>query len=77
MFAGKPMIGMSNMELALALPDKSCFFATWCYYIEVVGVSVMFAVDPKAWQGSVGAWHPRQGTTRLTMADYREHADAA
>ncbi len=76
-FAGKPMMGMSNMELALALPDKSCAFATWTYYIGVVGVSVMFAIDQKQWQGSVGAWHPRQGTTKLTMADFGQDADAA
>lgn len=72
MFAGKPMTGMSDMWLAPAAPGRSSTFATWFYNIEGVGINVMFAVDGEKRQGLVGAWHPRQGTTRLTMADYRE-----
>ena len=35
----------------------------------------MFAVPGERRQGLVGAWHPRHGTTKLTMADYRENDD--
>ncbi len=76
-FAGKPMTGMSNMELQLKLPDKLCVFATWSYHIENIGVSVTLALDQAKWRSSVGAWHPRQGTTRLKIADFSENADIA
>jgi hypothetical protein len=76
-FAGQPMTGMSDMWLTPARPGASSTFATWFYDIGAVAINVMFAVDGEKRQGLVGAWHPRLGTTRLTMADYRENADAA
>ena len=75
MFAGKPMTGMSDMWLTPAPPGGTSTFATWFYDVETVGINVMFAVAGEKRQGLVGAWHPRQGTTRLTMADYRENDD--
>ena len=76
MFAGEPMTGMSDMWLAPSPPGQSSTFATWFYYIDTVGINVMFAADCERRQGLVGAWHPRQGTTRLTKADYREEPAA-
>jgi hypothetical protein len=74
-FAGEPLTGMSDMWLTPAPPAGSSTFATWFYYVDGVGVNVMFAVAGEARQGLIGAWHPRQGTTKLTMADYREGPD--
>ena len=71
--AGEPMTGMSDMWLAPSLPGKTSTFATWFYDIGAVAINVMFAVDGERRQGLVGAWHPRQGTTLLTMADYRRN----
>lgn len=73
-FAGQPMTGMSDMWLAYPRAGKRSSFATWFYDIEGVGINVMFADDGEQRQGLVGAWHPQQGTTRLTMADYREES---
>jgi hypothetical protein len=69
-FAGKPLVGMTDMWLAPPTPGGWSTFATWFYDIEIVGVNVMFAVPGERRQGLIRAWHPRQGTTRLTMADY-------
>jgi hypothetical protein len=75
MFAGMPMTGMSDMWLTPAPPGGTSTFATWFYDVETVGINVMFAVAGERRQGLVGAWHPRHGTTKLTMADYRENDD--
>ena len=77
MFAGRPTIGMSDMWLDPPSPGRSSTLATWFYDIEAVSINVMFAVGGEELQKLVGVWHPRKGTTRLTMADYREPADAA
>jgi hypothetical protein len=77
MFAGQPMTGGSDMWLTPAPTGGSSTFATWFYDIEAVSINVMYAVDGEKRKGLIGAWHPRQGTTRLTMADYRENANAA
>jgi hypothetical protein len=77
MFAGKPMTGMSDMWLAPVSSGNFSTFATWFYDVESVGINVMFAADGEKRQGLVGAWHPRHGTTRLTMVDFRDDADAA
>jgi hypothetical protein len=76
MFGGRPMTGMSDLWLAPSLPGVSSRFATWFYDLGAVSINVMFAVDGEKRQGLVGVWHPRQGTTRLTMADYREEPAA-
>ena len=69
-FAGKPITGMSDIWLASASYGGSTTFATWFYDVDGIGINVMFAIDGEKRRGLVGAWHPRQGTTRLTMADY-------
>jgi len=70
-FAGKPMTGMSDMWLTPAPPGGSSSFATWFYYVDGLGINVMFATDGERRDGLIGAWHPRHGTTRLTIADFR------
>jgi len=75
-FDGKPLVGMTDMWLARPPLGGSSRFATWFYDIGVVGINVMYAEPGERRQGMVGAWHPRQGATRLTMADYREHGRA-
>jgi hypothetical protein len=75
-FAGMPMTGMSDMWLAPMPAGRPSTFATWFYYVESIGINVLFAADGEKRQGLVGAWHPRQGTTRLRMTDYRERKSA-
>jgi hypothetical protein len=69
-FGGKPMTGMSDMWLAPAAPGGTSPFATWFYYVDGLGINVMFAEDSEKRDGLIGAWHPRHGTTRLTIADF-------
>jgi len=80
-FGGMPLIGMSDMWLAPAPPCGFSTFATWFYDIERVSINVMFGADGEKRIGLSGAWHPRQGTTRLTMANLwyidPERADAS
>jgi hypothetical protein len=77
MFAGRLMTGMSDIWIDPPSPGGSSRLATWFYDIEAVNINVMFAVGGEGLQKLVGVWHPRKGTTRLAMADYREPADAA
>jgi hypothetical protein len=58
------------MWLARSPTGASSSFATWFYYVDGLGVNVLFAADGEKRDGLIGAWHPRQGTTRLTIADY-------
>lgn len=77
MFDGRPLVGMTDMWIVPAPIGGFSPFATWFYDIGVVGINVMYAVPGEKRQGLVGAWHPRQGATRLTIAEYREEAEAA
>jgi hypothetical protein len=70
-FAGKPMTGMSDMWLAPVAGNAMSTFATWFYCVGGFGVNAMFAADGEKRDGLIGAWHPRHGTTRLTIADFR------
>jgi hypothetical protein len=70
-FAGKPMTGMSDMWLSPVVGGAMSTFASWFYFVGGFGVNAMFAADGKKRDGLIGAWHPRQGTTRLTIADFR------
>jgi hypothetical protein len=71
-FAGKPMTGMSHMHIwrVPSLPGEPIISATWFYDIEGFSVCVTFAA--KSGERLDGAWHPRQGTTSFTIADFRE-----
>jgi hypothetical protein len=77
MFGGNPMTGMSDLWLAGSPPGFPSRFANWFYYVGGIGISVMFAAAGEKRQGLVGAWHPRQGTNKITIADYREPAPLA
>ena len=63
--------GGSDIRTEIKVRDGSCAFAAWFYYIGDVAVNVMFAADGEDRQGLVGAWHPRSGTSRLEIADFR------
>jgi hypothetical protein len=77
MFDGNALVGMTDMWIAPAPIGGLSPFATWFYDIGIVGVNVIYALPGEKRQGLVGAWHPRQRATKLTMADRREYADAA
>jgi hypothetical protein len=67
-FAGKPMTGMSHIHMwfTQSLSGRPTS-ATWFYDIKGFSVCVTFAA--RGGEGLVGAWHPRQGTTRLVIAE--------
>jgi hypothetical protein len=62
--------GVSDMW-TLSLESGEIVYATWIYQVGRIWVTLMFAKDGEEREGLVGAWHPRQGTGKLTMADYR------
>lgn len=72
-FAGTA--GMSDIWLASPPVSGTSRFATWFYDVESVSINVTFAVAGEKREGLVGAWHPRHGTTRLTMADHGDGFD--
>ncbi|MFM9862280.1 MAG: hypothetical protein ACKVRO_01625 [Micropepsaceae bacterium] len=67
---GLPMTGTSDAWLAMRKDDQVCRFATWFYYIEELGVNVMYAIPGEKRDGLIGAWHPRFGTNRLHVGDF-------
>ena len=56
---------------AVSLESGDIIYATWIYQVGRIWVSLMFARDGEEREGLVGAWHPRQGTAKLTMADFK------
>src|SRR5262249_33677635 len=70
MFNGAAMTGMSDIHVENRTSDGSCAFVTWSYFVQGLGVNVMFATQAERRQGLIGAWHPRSGTNRLLMADF-------
>lgn len=65
------MAGMSDIEAEMRNSDGSCAFATWLYCLEGLAVNVMFAADGEKREGLIDAWHPRFGTNKLVVADFR------
>lgn len=55
----------------ISLEGGDIVYATWIYQVGRIWVSLIFAHDGEEREGLVGAWHPRQGTAKLTMADYK------
>lgn len=55
----------------LSLENGEIVYATWIYQVGRIWVSLMFAHEGEEREGLIGAWHPRQGTAKLTMADYK------
>lgn len=57
--------GMSDIQIAQLEGDTK--IASWFYTTGFLGVNVMFAVDGIQPNGLVGSWHPKHGTTKLTI----------
>lgn len=72
LFAGSPMTGISNMRTASDGRDGGVACATWFHCVAPFAVRVMFARPGEPWPGLKGAWHPKLGTNKLRIADFRE-----
>jgi hypothetical protein len=68
---------MTDMWITPPLVGGCGTYATWFHDLDFVGINVVYVAPGERRQGLVGAWHPRQGATRLTMADCREDSEAA
>ena len=64
------LVGSSDVWLSVPLTDGLSSFATWYYWLDKLGVNVMFALASERRQGLHGAWHPRCGTNRLAIGDF-------
>ena len=67
---GVPMTGTSDAWLAVRKGDQVCTFVTWFYYIEELGVNVMYAIPGEKRDGLIGSWHPRLGTNKLIVGEF-------
>ena len=65
------MTDMSDVQAEIRDSDGSCAFATWFYCIKGLAVNVMFAAAGEKRKGLIDAWHPRIGTNKLVVADFR------
>ncbi len=61
----------SHLHAASDQPTGEIRFAAWVYHIDTVEVMVMYAADGEDRRGLLGAWHPRQGTTRLVIGNFQ------
>lgn len=68
---GHVMVGMSDVHLQTRPSDGSCAFATWLYEVDNLVVNVMYAAPGERREGLINAWHPKLGTNRLAIADFR------
>ena len=68
-FAGMQILGTLRVDVDLD-SDGSCLFASWFYESGAFAVNLMFAVDGQRREGLVGAWHPRYGTSKLTVSRF-------
>lgn len=62
--------GVSDMCTA-SLENGEITYATWIYQVGRIWVNLMFAHEGEERDGLIGAWHPRQGTAKLTMANFK------
>lgn len=72
----RTMVGMTDLATD-QFPDGSCAFASWFYFVDWLGVNVMFAVEGEKREGLVDAWHPRFGTKKLVIHDFEEPLQGA
>lgn len=63
------MASGSDLHLEKTVDGNELRFAAWIYHVGPVAVFVMFAATGEKRDGLVGAWHPRQGTNRLVLAE--------
>jgi len=62
-----PITGMSDVWTT----PTDCTFATWFYKVGNLAVNVMFAIDGEKRNGLIGAWHPKLGTNKLAISDFK------
>lgn len=62
--------GVSDMWTD-SLENGEVVYATWIYQVGRMWVNLMFANDGQDREGLVGAWHPRQGTAKFIMANFK------
>jgi hypothetical protein len=63
--------GGSDVKTATRIGDPTCEFASWFYFVGDLAVNIIFVVHDEDLRGLTGAWHPRFGTNRLEITDFR------
>jgi hypothetical protein len=69
-FGHGPMTGTSHMRVQTDPSNGSIVSADWFYCVAPFAVRIMFA-SGEPWPGLKGSWHPRHGTSKLSIADFR------
>lgn len=65
----QPVAGMSDIEILKK--DGSCAYGAWFYYVDRIAVMVIYAADGEAREGLAGSWHPRFGSSKLVLSDFK------
>lgn len=71
-FAGEPLRGASNALAAIDRSNGQVQFFTWICSPGNIAINVMYAVEGEKRDGLIGAWHPRLGTNKLVLHDFRD-----
>jgi hypothetical protein len=66
---GPPSVGRAHPYMERT-DDWSRQFLSWFYYLDTLWVAIMFATDGEQRLGLANAWHPKDGTNKLIIADF-------
>ncbi len=72
MFGSQPLVGAQNADAWLDRLSGKVQFLSWIHSPGNVAVNVMYAVEGEKRDGLIGAWHPRMGTNKLLIDDFRD-----
>jgi hypothetical protein len=52
------------------IDNEEVVYATWIYQVGRIWVNLIFALEGQDRDGLIGAWHPRQHTSKFVIADF-------
>lgn len=72
MFGEEPLRGAQNADAWLDRSSGQVQFLSWIHSPGNIAVNVMYVVEGEKRDGLIGAWHPRLGTNKLVIYDFRD-----
>ena len=64
-----PMVGRTDLEMRWEEHAPSIVLAGWHYHLDAFAVQLLLATRAK--HSPPGSWHPKHGTSRLRVGDFR------
>ena len=71
MFGAEPLMGAQNADAWLDRSSGQVQFLSWIHSPGNIAVNVMYSVEGEKRDSLIGSWHPRLGTNKLVIYDFR------